>query len=359
MLAATFFDGRGWREGVVETDADGRILLREAAVPADLPRLDGVITGGFTDHHVHLQLVDHALLAGSTLGRVVDLGGNVEALARLASVNNSSRTSGDQQRAPREAPSGRSTAADSASGPRIAEELFTGGGHDGAVIEFAGAFLTPPGGYPSDRDWAPAGSFREIGDIEDAAAAVAAMADAGASRIKIASNSDAGPVFDDELLRSIVELAAEHDLPVVVHAQGPGQAQRAARIGAHTLAHAPFTERLSDDEIAEQAATVAWITTLAIHDGVPRATAIENVRRFHAAGGTVHYGTDMGNGPTPVGLHPGEIAALREAGIDDLDLLRALAPVDPLDPASVLLLLPGADADPLRARRLSPADLKV
>lgn len=319
MFAATFFDGDAWHEGVVEVDDEGGMLLRDAAVPADLPRLDGVVLGGFTDHHVHLQLVEAALLHDSMLGRVVDLGGNPSVLRDL---------------------SGRATA-----------------------IEFAGAFLTPSGGYPSDRDWAPTGSFREIATAGDAATVVAEMADAGAACIKVASNSDAGPVFDDELLRAIIELAARRDLPVVVHAQGPGEAQRAARFGVSTLAHAPFTERLTDDEIAEQAASVSWISTLAIHDGVEYETAVDNVRRFRAAGGTVRYGTDMGNGPTPVDLNPREIAALRDTGIDGIDLLRALAPLDPRDPASFLVFLPRGDAvtcaDPLRARRLTPADLKV
>ncbi|MGV2902837.1 hydrolase, partial [Microbacterium sp. AGC62] len=98
------------------------------------------------------------------------------------------------------------------------------------------------------------------------------------------------------------------------------------------------------------------------HDDPEREIAIDNVRRFHAAGGTVLYGTDLGNGPMPVDLNPHEIAALREAGLDDATLWRALSPVDPLDPASNLLLLPGgtpAAADPLDARPLTPADLKV
>ena len=342
MFGVTFFDGDGWHEGVVEADDDGRMLLREEPVPTALPRIDGVITGGFTDHHVHLQLVDEALLADSALGRVIDLGGNVDVLSSLA-VHNSVGSSPEPP-----------------SGPvfdqpaEVLAELRT----LPVAIEFAGAFLTPPGGYPSDRDWAPSGAFHEITNAEDATAAVAEMADAGASLIKLACNSDAGPVFDDDLFRAIIDLAAERSLPVVVHAQGPGQAQRAARLGAHALAHAPFTERLTDDEIAEQAASVTWISTLAIHDGAEYRTAVDNVRRFHAAGGIVRYGTDMGNGPSPVDLNPREIAALREAGIDGLDLLRALSPADPRDPASALFLLPG-DADPLRARRLTPADLKV
>jgi hypothetical protein len=322
MNAATFFDGEEWRDGTIEM-IDGRMLLRPGSPASDLrlsdlPRLDGVIVGGFTDHHVHLQLVDHALLHDSTLGRVIDLGGNPAAVAALS---------------------------------------------DGAArvvtVEFAGAFLTPVGGYPSDRDWAPARSFREIADTAAATAAVAEMADAGASCIKVANNSTAGPVFSDLLFRAIVEAAAARGLPVVAHAEGVGEAQRAARLGAARLAHAPFTERLDDAEVTAQAASVSWISTLAIHEGDTHATAVDNVRRFHAAGGTVLYGTDMGNGPTPVGLNPSELTALRDAGLDGIDLLRALAPQNPLDPAALLLRLPGTDADPTLARPLTSADLKA
>ena len=341
MLAATFFDGDGWHEGVVAIGDDGRMLLREEPVPAALPRLEGIVTGGFTDHHVHLQLVEHALLADSVLGRVVDLGANVDVLRELSARFVSSLRSSLNDRSLRER----------------SETKRQPVARAAVAIEFAGAFLTPPGGYPSDRDWAPAGSFREIANADDAAAAVTEMADAGASRIKLASNSHAGPVFDDALFRAIIELAADRGLPVVAHAEGRGEAQRAARLGAAQLAHAPFTERLTDDQIAAQAASVSWISTLAIHGGADLTVALGNLRRFHTAGGSVLYGTDMGNGPTPVGLNPQEIAALRAAGIDGLDLLRALDPADPRDPASDLLLLP--DADPLRARRLTPADLKV
>ncbi|MCM3779767.1 amidohydrolase family protein [Microbacterium hydrocarbonoxydans] len=313
MRAATFFDGEGWREGVVVLDGE-RMLLRDEPAASDVPRLDGMIVGGFTDHHVHLQLVEHERPAGSRLGRVVDLGGDPGVVASYASA---------------------------------------------ARIDFAGAFLTPVGGYPSDRSWTPAGSFREIASPGDAVAAVAEMADAGASCIKVASNSSAGPVFDDIVFRVVVEAAGARGLTVVAHAEGRGEAQRVARLGAATLAHAPFTERLTDDEIAEQAASVCWISTLAIHAEADLHVALDNVRRFHAAGGAVRYGTDMGNGPTPVDVNPLEVAALRDAGLDDIALLRALAPADPRDPASVLLVLPHRGADPTLARPLTPADLEA
>ncbi|WP_311243789.1 amidohydrolase family protein [Microbacterium sp. WCS2018Hpa-23] len=364
MHAATFFDGEGWRDGILEL-VDGRMLLSDATPAHDLPRLDGVIVGGFTDHHVHLQLVDRTLLHGSALGRVIDLGANPTVIAayadaaRFVSVAGAPSLNERQDAAPRPHNQQHDTV------PRsLSERSQTKRPHPVAV-EFAGAFLTPVGGYPSDRDWAPEGSFREIAASAAADSAVAEMADAGASCIKVASNADAGPVFTDDLFRAIVDAASARGLPVVAHAQGSGEAQRVARLGAARLAHAPFTERLEDAEIATQAASVAWISTLSIHDGgTPDerdtlATVVDNVRRFHAAGGTVLYGTDMGNGPTPVGLNPNELAALRDAGITGTALLRALAPQDPRDTESTLFRLPGTDADPALARPLTSADLKA
>ncbi|ALX65661.1 amidohydrolase family protein [Microbacterium sp. XT11] len=327
MRAARFFDGERWRDGTL-VDVDGRMLVRDEPPAPGTPRLDGVVVGGFTDHHVHLQLVDAALLAGSRLGRVIDLGGDPAVLLSYRDPRSLSEERSDETK-------------------RAARTAI--------AVEFAGAFLTPQGGYPSDRSWAPAGSVREIATAADAASAVAEMADAGASCIKVASNSTAGPVFDDDLFRAIVAAAGEQGLPVVAHAEGAGQAQRAARLGASTLAHAPFTERLTDDEIVEQAASVSWISTLAIHDSAAGAIAVDNVRRFLAAGGTVLYGTDMGNGPTPVNLNAVELDRLREAGLDGEALLRALTPADPRDPASVLLLLPDETSDPLDARPLEGA----
>ncbi|UUE19977.1 hydrolase [Microbacterium sp. J1-1] len=341
MHAATFFDGVGWREGVVEL-VDGRVRLSDGHSDADLPRLDGVVLGGFTDHHVHLQLVDHAQLSGSRLGRVVDLGGNPGVLRRLAR--------GGIKNAPATSDSGTFFIPHPHPIPRA------------LVVEFAGAFVTAPGGYPSDREWAPEGSVREVADERAAAKAVAEMAATGASCLKVTSNSTAGPIFSDDLFRTIVGLAASRSLPVVAHAEGPGEAQRVVALGAARLAHAPFTEHLDDEEIARQAASASWISTLAIHDGLTRTVAIDNVRRFHAAGGTVLYGTDLGNGPMPNDLNAREIAALREAGLHSDALLHALSPMDPLAPSATLLFLPGASpatADPLAARPLIPADLKV
>ena len=323
----------------------------------------GIMTGGFTDHHVHLQLVDASALATSRLARVIDLGADPAGIRTLAArlagapapslsqIKNASpeadsdalsiRTDGERIKSAPETDAGGADLirADGASADGAGAD--SAGAHV-VRVAYAGPFLTAPGGYPSDRAWAPEGSWREVADAADAADAVPPLVDAGVSVLKVASNSAAGPVPNDEVLRAFARLADAHDIPLVVHAEGGGQAERARRLGAHVLAHAPFSERLADVEIAAQAASVRWISTLAIHDPEARGIAIDNVRRFHAAGGTVLYGTDMGNGPGPVDLREDELSALREAGLDDTALLRALAPTGP-----PLLFLP--NGDPARA----------
>lgn len=276
-----------------------------------------VVLGAPTDAHVHLGLVDTAAVAASVLGRVVDLGGSLDA--------------------PRAIPAD---------------------GRPPLRVDIAGPFLTPAGGYPSDRAWADPTWVREIGDDAGAVRAVEELADAGVALLKIASNSTAGPVFDDDRLAELVAHGRRRGLPVVVHVEGAGEAGRALRAGATHLAHAPFSELLSRAEIADHARRMTWISTLGIHPvGSPeREAAVENVRAFHAAGGRVRYGTDMGNGPTPLGLNHGELDALRGAGLSTPDLLAALDLADARDPAARLMLVDGEgdDVDLATARPATP-----
>lgn len=258
-----------------------------AALPADVIAIPGVLLPGFTDHHTHLQLLPAdarmRLLAGG-ISRVIDLGGDPDALAALAEP-----------------------------------DPF------GVAVELAGAFLTAPGGYPSDRTWAPAGSVREVASADDVELAVAEQVAAGASRIKIALHSDAGPTFSDGLLAEVVAEVRAAGLPVVAHVEGLGQVERAIAAGVDVLAHTPFSEVLPEALIARAVAQgQRWVSTLAIHEPEQRAAAIENLRAFRAAGGEVLYGTDLGNGEQPLGVHPDELAALAEAGFDETAVLRAL-----------------------------------
>jgi hypothetical protein len=79
----------------------------------------------------------------------------------------------------------------------------------------------------------------------------------------------------------------------------------------------------------EGSSRVVWVSTLDVHGwGSPTAeqdVAIDNVRRFAALGGTVVYGTDLGNGPLPLGVNPRELQALAAAGLGRDALLAALA----------------------------------
>lgn len=302
---------------------DGRITPLDDP-PDGLPRLAMTLLPGVIDHHVHLGLVAREHLADGPLVEVHDLGWDPqEALAWRADPP------------------------------------------PGLTVTVAGPFHTAPGGYPSGRSWAPAGAVRAITDAADARAAAASAAQSGLDALKIALNS-AMPLLGDELLRTLVDGAHAAGLPAIVHAEGPGQAARAIAAGADTLVHAPWSEPL-DDELLERALTTTWISTLAIHEGEDRAVATANLRRFHALGGRIRYGTDMGNGPTPAGPSPREIEALAQAGLspdeliaamtgpaaDGIDVDRALVCERPLPRSATELIAWLADC-----RRLDPADLE-
>ena len=242
----------------------------------------------FADHHVHLGLVDaedQRALAGSGIGRVVDLGWSDDVVAL-------------------------------ASGSPL-------------TTSYAGRFVTAPGGYPGTSRWAPPRCTSEVAEPGEAAAAVAHQVALGSSVVKVTLNRDAGPVPDGSTLRAVVEAATDAGLPVVAHCQGPGMVELGLAGGIAAVAHTPWTHRLDDEVLGEAVeAGQAWVSTLDIHGyGTPSADqgrAVDNLARFHAAGGRVLYGTDLGNGPLPSTLNLREIGLLVDAGLSDDDLLAAL-----------------------------------
>ncbi|KRF17757.1 hypothetical protein ASG90_05265 [Nocardioides sp. Soil797] len=246
----------------------------------------GTVFPTFRDAHVHLGLIDATALSDSGIGAAVDLGWSPD-IARIAA----------------QAP---------------------------VPVAYAGCFLTAPGGYPSDRAWAPAASVRPVAGVDDAAAAVNEQVERGASLIKVTLHRDAGPILDATTLAAIVAAAGRPvgggaELPVVAHVEGAGMAELALAAGVGVLAHTPWTEHLADDVIARAAAAQRWISTLAIHDATPgQEVAQDNLRRFHAAGGEVLYGTDLGNGDLPNGLNPHELELLHAAGLRHRAVLHAL-----------------------------------
>ncbi len=253
--------------------------------------VDGFLMPAAADRHVHIGLSDPAAVLGGGVTAVRDLAWPPDAIFPLADAS--------------ELPS-----------------------FNGPLIRAAGPMLTAPGGYPMTDRWAPPGTGLEIRGTDEAAAAVNALADRGAAAIKVSLNAEGGPTPTDAELAAICGAARDRELPVTVHAQGKGQAERALGAGVDEFAHCPWSERLSDQMVEAIAKTMRIVSTLDIlsfgRDTPEVRTALDNLRRFHAAGGTVIYGTDLGNGSIPPGIHVQEILLLREAGLRNEEVLQTL-----------------------------------
>jgi hypothetical protein len=289
---------------------------RTADAPASAARhLPGVLLPGFRDSHVHLGLIEPRTLIAGGLAAVDDLGGDPARLLQWADDDEVS------------------------------------------ALRYAGAFITAPGGYPSTRAWAATLSVCEVSTPEQAITVVAEQVAAGATLVKVTLNTDDGPVISDATLTAIVEYAHSRGCEVVAHVQGKGQALRAFTAGVDRLAHTPWSERLDDAMIDAMAkpnprflgGLHSWISTLDIHGygqrGSDFETASDNLRRFHRAGGVVHYGTDLGNGDLPPGLNQRELTALQDAGVRNDALLRALCLPSFGSSMSHLPTVPDVDTD--------------
>jgi len=266
--------------------------------------MDGFVMPAVVDRHVHVRLSDPGAILLGGVAAVRDLAWPAEEIFPLADAS--------------ELPS-----------------------FNGPLIRAAGPMLTGKGGYPTADGWAPAGTGLELEGPEHAARAVAELADRGAAAIKVSLNSEAGATPTDGELAAIVEAAHARDLPVTAHVQGTGQAERALGAGVDEFAHAPWTERLGErliDAAARSMRIVSTLDILSYGDVTPELrTACDNVVRFRAAGGSVVYGTDLGNGPIPPGIHVREALLLHEA-------IR-MAPEEVLTAMTAARLEPGAPAD--------------
>jgi hypothetical protein len=281
----------------------------------DTVTVDGFLTPAGADRHVHVELGDPIALVRRGITAVRDLGWPADRIFPLSEMS--------------EAP-----------------------GYDGPLIRAAGPMLTAPGGYPMHAEWAPPGTGWEIDDAAVAASTVEVLADRGAAAIKVSLNAEAGPALEDAVLAAVCDAAHAHELQVTAHAQGTGEVARALGAGVDELAHTPWTERLSDDLIETAAARMRWVSTLDIHavggESPALTTAVDNLARFHRAGGTIAYGTDLGNGPIPSGIHTRELQLMHDAGMGTEEVLDALvrAPIEPGAPADLLVLGDSPLGDP-------------
>lgn len=287
--------------------------VRPVPADAEVIAVDGFLMPAAADRHVHIQLSDPAAVLMRGVTAVRDLAWPADRIFGLADAS--------------EMPS-----------------------FHGPLIRAAGPMLTGVGGYPTAARWAPPGTGRELSGPEDAATVVAELVAQGAAAIKVSLNAEAGPTPTDAELAAACEAAHGADLPVTVHAQGQGQVERALGAEVDELAHIPWTHRLSEDVVTAAASRMRIVSTLDILTFGVRtpelATALDNLGRFHRAGGTVVYGTDLGNGPIPPGIDTRELRLLAEAGLTNDEVLRALvrSPLEPGAPADLVAV----GGDPLR-----------
>ena len=266
----------------------------EAPQPAEGQQLDidGFLMPAVADRHVHIGLADPATVLLRGVAAVRDCGWPPDVIFPLADAS--------------EMPT------------------FTG-----PLIRAVGPMLTAPGGYPTRDKWAPPGTGLEVHDPGEGERAVEMLAGRGAVAIKVSLNAESGPTLTDADLEAICSAATQAGLPVVAHVEGKGQTERALGAGVRELAHTPWTEPLSDSIVQTLAKRTRIVSTLDIQsfggDTPEVRTAIDNLRRFHEAGGIVLYGTDLGNGPIPPGVDLREVFLLREAGLDTEALVQAMA----------------------------------
>ena len=292
----------------------------------EILELDGFLMPAIADRHAHVAFAEPGAIVMSGVTAVRDLGWPADEILPLAEASES---------------------------PNFA----------GPLIRAGGPILTARGGYPVGEPYAPPGFARELDGPEDAASVVADLVARGASHIKVALNSDAGPTPTDQEVAAVCQAAADNDIPVTVHAEGNGQVERALGAGASELAHAPFSEPLSERLLETLARSLRIVSTLDMlrleHDPTVLRVAAENLARFHRFGGRIVYGTDFGDPDwgLPHGIDIDEAMLLGEVGLTGDEVLEAMAlgPLEPGAPADML----GLPANPLDDARAFEEPLLV
>lgn len=184
----------------------------------------------------------------------------------------------------------------------------------GPDLLYAGPMITASGGYPVGAAWAPDGTGLEAASAEEAAGAVAEVAAAGACIVKVALEPRHGPVMDIRVLEQAVAAAHGRGLKVTAHLSGIEQLEAALRAGVDELAHCPWTEAPVPSGMVRQMVDSGMVMVPTMHIE-PSEVRLENLRRFLQAGGTVVYGTDMGNEGPPPGIDPEELSLMVSAGM--------------------------------------------
>jgi hypothetical protein len=278
-------DGTEILSGRVVIDANGAIaaigVADEVPVPSGAERMSAAWVGpGLTDAHVHLAFGRPEDIVAAGVVAVRDLGAPPVDAARWRGLVM----------------------------PRVT---------------VAGPLLTAPGGYPS-RSWGSRGFAAFVDDVDQATRLVSGLAPQ-VDVVKLALEPAGGPVPGAYVAAAVVDAAHAAGRPVVCHALTVAMVERALDAGVDELAHTPV-ERLPAEVVQRiAAANVAVVSTLhtLVHGGDGEA-AVTNAGALVAAGATVRYGTDLGNGGITPGADVRELELLAgEVGLGTDGALRA------------------------------------
>jgi imidazolonepropionase-like amidohydrolase len=194
----------------------------------------------------------------------------------------------------------------------------------------AGPILTVPRGYVSSSSVGLV-----VTSSLTARAAVRRLVNEGAALIKIALENGgvAGrytPMLTLAEVRAIVDEAHRHGRIVTAHVLEQDGVERALEGGVDELAHMPCSHVSpgSMRTLARRRIPVVGTlhVALALHAAYPSFSCpdgLANARLFVAAGGTLLYGSDMGNPGIPDDVDVEELVLMEGAGLTPLEVLRA------------------------------------
>lgn len=202
----------------------------------------------------------------------------------------------------------------------------------------AGPMITVPAGHPIPI-YGPDYPALAVRGPEDARAQVNGLLDAGVDHIKIAvsGRTDTGwPELSNAEISAITETAHARGARVSVHADTAAGLRRALENGVDDAAHLP-RDALPQDLIALMVERdVAMIPTIDVYQNIAEENGTaadwnantlpvvyDNLRRFHAAGGTLALGDDYGNPGVELGMPVDEIDHWLAAGIEPMEVIVA------------------------------------
>ena len=223
-------------------------------------------------------------------------------------------------------------------------ELVHAGQIPGPDVVAAGVFVTPDLGPALLSDPRLAGLHDGVHSDEDLRLVVQVNADRGVDVIKTRGTQRAGlpytdprqQVYTERQLRVIVDEAARHDLPVMVHAHGDEGARAAIMAGARSIEHGTY---LSTESLALMKERGTWLvpTWITIEDldeeannyvlrlrGMYMLPQLESViREAHAMGVKIVTGADNSYEETSINRISLEVEAFVNFGMTHFEALQA------------------------------------